>query len=69
MKNKHADNPFLKYKNPDPRCTYPFDAEMCEACTFFVFKIDVAPIKNITEEECPKCKYWKKSKGGGDATI
>ena len=57
---KKKEDPFLKYRNPDPHCTFQFNADLGIACPSYVFKVDENPKKDIVKSACLKCKYYKK---------
>ena len=49
----------LKYKNPDPRCIYPFPSDYCWSYACYVD--GNKGFENI-EAKCLSCKYWKAKK-------
>ena len=50
---------YLKYRNPDPRCTYPFDAEPCGYCWSYAVIIDLGGSQRTQLAGCRHCECWK----------
>lgn len=61
-----AKNPYLKYKNPDSRCWYPFEPDPLGYCWGYAQYIDMGATKEeIIKDLCRKenlpegkCEYW-----------
>jgi len=56
---KNKDNPYLKYRNPDPRCKYPFTPDPLNYCWGYAEKVDEGASKKEIEQFCEGCEYWK----------
>ena len=48
---------FDKYRNPDPRCGYPFTPDPCGYCWSYARHIDGTGCKDM-DEICPRCEMW-----------
>ena len=46
-----------KYKNPDPRCTYPFEPCGAEYCWGYAVSVDKGEPRQ--EESCRGCEFWE----------
>ena len=56
----YADAPcsvFDKYRNPDPRCGYPFTPDPCGYCWSFAHHVDGTGCKDM-DKICPRCELW-----------
>ena len=51
--------PYLKYKNPDKRCKFPFFPESIGYCWSFAEHVDYKTSKEEMIKKCEKCEYWK----------
>lgn len=52
---------FLKYENPDPRCTYPFEADPLGYCWSYAHHVDgKAGFENM-EAHCRNCDCWNET--------
>lgn len=49
------------YKNPDPRCTYPFTCDPLGYCWSFALHIDGNENYKNMEEHCKHCECWSES--------
>jgi hypothetical protein len=57
-------NPFMKYKNPDKRCTYPFEPSLLGYCWGYATKVDEG--KKMATIVCAKrCEFWEKKTTSG----
>ncbi len=65
MKTK---NPYLKYKNSDSRCWYPFEPDALGYCWGYAQYVDMKATKKEIIKLCKKCEYWhdKNDDDGGD---
>ena len=50
-----------KYKNPDPRCKYPFTPDPVGYCWSYANYIDGAKDFEDMSKRCPDCEYWKET--------
>lgn len=50
-----------KYRNPDPRCTYPWSPGGAGYCWSFAHHVDGRKRYEDMEKICPKCELWKPS--------
>lgn len=53
---------FEDYKNPDPRCTYPFTPDAIGYCWGYANAFDNDSLEEFKEISCPKCECWKQEK-------
>lgn len=57
---------FIRYKNPDKRCHYPFEPNVFGYCWMYSSYIDngakflIPRELNSMEEICHSCEFWKK---------
>jgi len=51
-------NPYLKYKNPDSRCNYPFEPDAFGYCWGYATKIDNGATREEIINLCKDCEYW-----------
>lgn len=50
---------FEKYRNPDPRCTYPFTPEPCGYCWSYANHVDGDKAFKDMSTICPTCDLFK----------
>ena len=48
---------FDKYRNPDPRCGYPFTPDPCGYCWSYAHHVDETGCKDM-DKICPRCELW-----------
>ncbi len=53
-------SPYLKYRNPDKRCQYPWTNGPVGYCWLYAGKVDEKATKKEIEKFCSKCDMWKK---------
>jgi len=52
---------YLKYRNPDPRCTYPFTPDLFGYCWSYAIAVDHGLVSRLMRF-CPyphSCECWK----------
>jgi len=57
-KKVFEEEKYLKYKNPDPRCHYPFSPQPFGYCLSYRKDVDDGSPKAGTFQECEGCPYW-----------
>jgi len=55
---REAANPYEKYRNANPRCTYPFRAEPLGYCCGWAMHVDGG-----TKPDCETCEFWRPGDG------
>jgi len=50
-------NPFVKYRNPDRRCTYPFTPDPVGYCWTYAHHVDGTP--GFENPECVGCECFE----------
>ena len=67
MTERKNKNPLLKYRNPDPRCTYPFESSFVGYCWSYANYVDDGETflkknkKKRFEDICMGCDLFKDS--------
>ena len=51
-------NRYLKYKNPDTRCHYPFTPDYFGYCWGYAYKVDKKATKKEIIKMCRGCEFW-----------
>ena len=54
---------FMKYRNPDQRCRYPFTPDPVGYCWGYALHIDGTPGYEDMGSHCPQCEFWKERQG------
>jgi len=50
---------YKKYKNPDKRCTLPFEPSPLGYCWYYADRVDTGKQQKEIIEECRECEYWE----------
>jgi hypothetical protein len=56
--DQSSGSAFDKYRNPDPRCGYPFTPDPCGYCWSFAHHVDGTGCIDM-DKICPRCELWK----------
>ena len=60
-------NPFEKYRNPDPRCVYPFTPGNLGYCWSYAHHVDGTDGFKNTDNFCPGCEFWEPGESESEA--
>lgn len=55
------DNPYEKYRNPDPRCTYPFTPDPVGYCWGYACHVDGNEKFADMMSRCVGCECWREA--------
>ena len=56
---EEAETRINSYKNPDPRCTYPFTCDPLGYCFSYAHHIDGTKGFEDMQKRCTNCECWK----------
>lgn len=58
---KATKEQLLKYKNPDPRCEYPFTPDAAGYCWSYAHHVDGTKGYKHMKRKCLHCEMWTES--------